>query len=224
MRIAASIPICEEDREWLDQLLSEIERMDVDVAWLLNNCSEETITTIKRFRKTVATYEYNGSYHNCLRNYPLEALDQLGYDWALQWDSDEIWEPKAPSKLRNVLASNPLAPMFQIKMAHLWGDDQVMTSFAAERDRIFNLKYKWVYMDKVVAGPTCLTSIKERMADLWMIHYGYSTPERRLQHKNRWDRNHGKSVGKNPYSLWKTISDPLFKPELLGYNEFISAL
>src|SRR3990167_3748389 len=100
MKIGASIPICGRDEEWLDQLLPEIERMDVDVAWLLNRCGKEMTDRIRAFPRTVALHSYDGIYHNCLRNYPMEHLVTQGYDWMLQWDADETWEPRAPEKLR----------------------------------------------------------------------------------------------------------------------------
>lgn len=225
MKIGAAICLCEQDAYYLPPLFNEIERMDVDVAWLLNNCSQETIEKINNFPRTVGSYIYNGSFHNCLRQYPLDILKKEGYEWCIQWDADETWEPNASQKLRKVLKDQK---MITVKMAHIWqkeGRHYITTDWASERDRIYNLHYDWVYLSRVVAGATLLgVSFEPEIVDVWMIHWGYMTQTKRLQHKARWDANHGKSVGKNPYGQWKTITEEGYEPHLTLYTEFIKTL
>ena len=139
---------------------------------------------------------------------------------------DETWEPKAPEKLREALKDQK---MVTVRMAHVWekGENKFVTmDWASERDRIFNLKHNWGYLHKVVAGPTLLDEMTPTMqtADIWMIHWGYSTAEKRKAHKIRWDLNHGHSVGKNPYGMWKTINELGYEPKLTDYQKFIKML
>ena len=210
---------------YLPQLLAEIGRLEVDVAWLANNCSEASKAKLGRFKRTVGIYSYDGPFHNCLRQYPLDILKSAGYDWAIQWDADETWEPSAPKKLRKFLKDQAL---IQVRMAHAWeknGKDYLTTDWAAERDRIYNLKYRWVYTQRVVAGATCLDGeVEVSQVNLWMIHWGYSTDKKRQQHKVRWNLNHGNSVGKNPYGMWDTITQEGYEPKLEGFESFISKL
>lgn len=224
-KIAASIPVCEEDKDYLDMCFAEIARMDVSVAWLANNCSEETLQKLRDFRRTVGVSVQDGYFNNCMRNYPMEILQNLDFDWMLQWDVDETWEPKAPGKLRSVLADQQ---MLQVRMGHVWMKDNetyITTDFSSERDRVYNLKYPWMYLSKVVAGPTCMNSPNNPTpVPVWMVHWGYSTLEKRQTHKQRWDVNHGRSVGKNPYGHWQTISQPDYEPKLTPFDEFIDKL
>lgn len=224
IRIGAAICICEEDSVYVDGLLSELERMRVDVAWLANNCKLETVDKLRAFPRTVSVTNFSGSFHNCLRNYPFEALEN-GYDWIIQWDADEIWEPKAPRKLRNILKNQQ---MIQVRMAHVWeqnGEKFITLDMGDEKDRIYNTQYKWRYLQRVVAGPTNFDEdLRPSKADIWIIHDGYSTPEKRQFHKERWNRLHGQSVGRNPYGHWNRITDHDFRPTLIPYDEFVSKL
>jgi len=220
--IGAAIPICEKDSVYLDTLLPEIERMGVDVAWLANNCSEKTVDKLKRFKRTISVDVHDGSFNNCMRQYPLDALKKAGYEWMLQWDADETWEKFAPGKLRRLLKDQK---MITVRMAHVWEMEDgryVTMDWSTERDRIYNLKYSWVYNSAVTAGPTCLDEeVKNGYPEnVWMIHWGYSTDEKRKSHKIRWDTNHGRSIGKNPYGQWNTITEEGYVPNLVSYEQF----
>ena len=225
MKIGAAICICEADTYLLAPLFNELQRMDFDVAWLANNVSQETLDKLKNFPNTVECVIYNGSFHNCLRQYPLDILKLHGYDWCVQMDMDEIWEPKAPQKLKKILKDQK---MITVRMAHIWqkeGRHYVTTDWASERDRIYNLKYDWVYLSKVVAGASLIGDNPDpKVEDIWMIHFGYMSPELRRRHKIRWDANHGKSVGKNPYGMWDTITQEGYEPKLTLYTEFLDSL
>src|SRR3990167_8330804 len=205
-RLGVAICICEEDAHYLDQLLPELERIKADVAWLANNCSGETKGRIYDFGRTVAMTEFDGSFHNCLRNYPFEALEKR-CDWILQHDADETFEPKFLEKLKYALDGQM---MLSVKMCHVWEEDgkrYLTTDMGDEKDRLYNTKYKWRYLQKVVAGPTNFDAeLEPEKSDLWIIHWGYSTSEKRSFHKQRWDRLHGKSVGRNPYGHWNRIT------------------
>lgn len=224
MQIGAAIPICEKDAHYLPVLLPEIERMQVDVAWLANNCSEETIEKLASFSRTVAVEVYDGIFHNSLRQYPLDELKAKGYDWCIQWDADETWEELAPQKLTDLLTTQQLV---QVRMAHVWekdGKNYVTTDWAAERDRIYNLKYNWFYTSRVIAGATLLDEpVITTPLDIWMLHWGYATAERRAYHKTRWDRIHGNSAGKNPYGMWDTITQEGYEPKLLDFDDYYKA-
>ena len=221
LKLGAAIPICEQDTAYLGVLLPEIERMGMDVAWLANNCSTGTVERLRGFSRTVGVHEHHGSYNNCLRNYPMEILKAKGCDWLVQWDADELWEPEAPERLRAAIKDQKA---ITVRMGHIWGES-VTTDWASERDRLYNLKYPWIYTDKVIAGARLLDQEwTPEVVDVWMIHYGYSTPELRKSHKIRWDLNHGHSVGKNPYGQWNTINQENYTPNLVEYSEFISGL
>jgi hypothetical protein len=228
MRIVASIPICEEDVGYLPSLFTEIERMDVDASWVMNNCSPETVERIRSFSRTVWQREFNVSFHNCLRNFSLEAVE-LSYDWLIQWDADETWEPDAPEKIRKMLSQKGNYGLVPVRMAHAWdkdGETYFTTDWAAERDRIYNMdkRYRWRYLNRVTAGPTNLYGGDERPKDplnLWMLHWGYQTKEKRDFHKKRWDKLHGISMGKNPYGQWSTITQAGYEPHLIDYKTLI---
>lgn len=214
MRIGAAICICEQDAHYLPALLPELERMNVDVAWLANNCSDETVKILNDFTRTVGVHRHEGIFNNCLRNYPLDILKKAGYDWCIQWDADEMWEKDAPQKLQTILRDQIL---IQVRMAHVWEKDGnwLTTDWASERDRIYNLKYQWLYLQRVVAGATLIDAeLITTPEDIWMIHWGYSSKEKREHHKKRWDRIHGNSTGKNPYGMWDTITQEGYEPKL----------
>jgi hypothetical protein len=209
---------------YLDQLLPEIERIGADVAWLANLCSDATIKRLHDFPRTVSVTVMNVSFHNCLRNYPFEALEK-DHDWVMQMDADETLEPNAQEKLAFALGKQP---MLKMKMAHVWeadGKRYLTTDMGDEKDRLYNTTYKWRYLQKVVAGPTNFDiEVNPEQSNIWVIHWGYSTPEKRSFHKQRWDRLHGRSVGRNPYGLWSAINDPSFAPEIVPYDDFIKKL
>ena len=231
LRVGAGIPLCEEDVEYLPQLFAEIERMDVEVAWLLNNCSPETIQRVREFKRTYWWREFNGDFHNCLRNFPLEAMEH-DFDWFIQWDADETWEPGAPEKLRQILNTHKQYGLIQVRMAHAWeheGEMLYTTDWASERDRVYNMSkdFRWRYLSKVIAGPTNLFNgdcRTENPVNLWMLHWGYSTNEKRQHHKRRWDRLHGISVGRNPYGQWDTITKSGYVPDLITEKKLFETI
>ena len=224
-KIGFAIPICEQDKDYLQIILPEIKRMGGDVSWLANDCSEETIKQLKDFERTVSIDIKDGSFNNCMRNYPMEALKKKGYEWCIQMDMDETWESDAPGKLRRILKDQKL---IQVRMGHVWeknSEKYITTDWASIRDRIYNLKYEWYYMDRVVAGAKTLDDKYEpTLENIWMIHWGYSTQEKRLKHKARWDANHGHSAGKNPYGQWKTITQEGYEPKLIHFDDFLKEL
>ena len=57
-KIGAAIPICEQDKDYLPVIFSELDRLDVDVSWLANNCSPETIKNLLSFERTKGIREY----------------------------------------------------------------------------------------------------------------------------------------------------------------------
>lgn len=233
-RIGAYVMFCEEDTKWLDGFFKNAEMVGVDIAWQLDNCSEETVKKIKEFKHTVWIKEETEPFLECFRRNPFNALKELGYDWAFHWDIDERWDISSDLQKDFDDADKKGAVSVFFPMFTAWDDKlRVDTIFKPHthqsqtlRQRAYKTSENWVWRGKIVVSPYLIQdgenylAYKRHYGNSPMVHYGCVSKEIREHHKERWDKNYTRAVGNQPYDFWKYINDEEVEVELADYKDF----
>lgn len=218
LNICVFTAVCEDDAQWVDQYLKEIERLNLDFVIYLDRCSDETKGKLQQHKNCKGFYSQDDHTQefNETRKQKVFDLIPKTYDWALAWDIDETWECKAVDKLSTL----PEADYIDVEWVNLWEDNQhirVGDGFGPRpRTKLYSMKYPWKFTSPVVNGPY-LHEKKDQIPgriDLVCIHHGLKTKELRHQHKERWDRIYTKAIGGNPYKLWESAVDETIIPNV----------
>jgi hypothetical protein len=212
MNICAFTAVCEEDRDWLRQYIWEAERLEMPFVILLDRFSSRP--KILNHRLCVRVLERHGGEFTEQAKQPLlDAVQQLGYSWALAWDVDETYERDFSWKSRNLMGLDVDA--IDTRWLNLWGDVhyvRVDREFCkGHRVKFFNLhNRKWVFDHPITNGPK-LAGRKAKVSNattaLTCLHHGMMTAELRRLHKDRWDRIYSTALrgDPNPYNFWREM-------------------
>lgn len=210
-QVVAVIPIHQRDADlYLDQLMAEITRLDWDATWHLNGLAPEVVVRIANWPRTVgySLARSNDPFVDIDRNYALKMAMESGAPWISPHDADETLEPNAPEILKELLKT---PAHIVTKWYNIWKVDseglhiRMDGQFFGYKARFYHTGgYKYcyrmnsasVYPDKGYDWPPRVDS------GLRILHWGFSTPESRLWHFNRWD-------GKINSSYWKGLVDPV---------------
>lgn len=236
-RVGAYVMICEKDAYLLDSFFDNARMMDVDVAWQLDHCSDETKEKIKNFERTVYVKEEdNQPYLEKFRRNPFMALRSQGYTWAFHWDMDERWDISAKDKFYKDIdeADKNDCKSIRFPMYHAWdGRLRIDTIFKPDtfgtqtmRERMYKCSVgDWNWLDPITVPPTFLikgvpTDYKTHIGTAPIIHYGNDKKEMREFHKKRWDENYKRAVGRQPYGFWDYITDEKIEVTLADYKDY----
>lgn len=236
--IGAAVVVNEVDaKRWFGQLLPELTRFDVRVAWVLDSCSDETKKIVHEFPLTVGVKEMEGEvFKEKWRGHAVQPLRDAGCKWVILWDSDDTFAPNAPDIFRKTLENEtrPVGYVRRVNIVTQDGKDYIRTdgpfkfgcgSTQVNRMILYNLGYDLKWMDDVTHGPYTFKDgliVDERFqVEAYSVHWGLRDHDLRVQHKERWDFNYTKAIGRNPYGLWNLVLDDTITPTLEPYDDWI---
>lgn len=224
--VVAYTSICEEDRDWIDQYLSEIERLNINFVIHFDRCSEGTKKRLWTHPRCLAQDAQDNPEIEFTEQHKQGVFNQIvsmpDVNWALAWDIDETWEHDAPQKLRDIGKSGDY-DYIDCPWLNLWDGPQhirIDGPFASgHRVKLHNLRgsYKWVFNHPITNGPSAYASEANHYiavtsdmlmlgkADLVCLHHGMMTPELRRFHKARWDRIYNTALrgDQHTYGFWR---------------------
>lgn len=240
MKIAAFTPFCSADAHYIPRYLAEVERLDVHFSVHIDRMRDgyEELVHHPRcvgFTKHSGDEEYTEQH----KQGALEILQEQGFDWAVHWDADEVWERDAPAKLRRSCESE--LDHQQVTWVNAWGDInhiRVDTIFAyPPRVKLYNLQHdprtgrrrRWFFDHPITYGCKMVDNTGRVMhgigdyalSDLVCIHTGYMTRELRLYHKERWDRIITTAVGNQPLKTWEYVCNEEQFPATVVPNPYV---
>lgn len=237
-RIVVCIPICQVDADrWLTRLLANLSKVPVGVAWYGDQIEADTVERIWEFAQTIGIALQSNkheTYAERCRNYPMEMAVELGAEWMLRMDSDEQIVVEDWPIIEDAIRQEPRA--WKLHWYNVWLESMPLPMIRFDppfqpahnyRVVLHPLKgYKWEFRPGSVASAYCDKAIEERMCDARLLHYGFSTPDLRKMHKERWD----KLYSPNPYGMWNAACDEKKMAWLwpwmpwLGHIEYTSLL
>jgi hypothetical protein len=225
-------------KRWFGQLLPELTRFDVKVAWILDHCSKETKQIVNDFPLTVGVKLRDGKeeiFREKWRQDGLEPLRKAGCKWALLWDTDDTFYGNAPDIIKKAVEGET-RPAGLIRRISIWDVDgqqfvRVDGPFSptgngtqTNRAILYNLDYELIWMDNVTHGPHSFLNGEEVSGEFqveaYSIHWGLKDHELRKEHKIRWDTNYTSAIGRNPYKLWDYTLDESITPEYIHFSEW----
>jgi hypothetical protein len=204
--------VCEEDKGWIPQFLSEAERLNLPFVVHLDRCRREPFVKSDIERHPLykgASYKDEGEFTEQDKQDALNLVAVLGYDWAMATDIDETYEQEASAKIAEIVKMD--ADLVDVRWLNLWGDKdhvRVDLNFAVgHRVKFYNLRSgKWVFDHPITNGAKLQgREAKVAKADLVCLHAGMMTPELRRLHKERWDRIYSTALrgDPNPLGFWR---------------------
>lgn len=236
--IGAAIVVNEEDaHKWFGQLLPELKRFDLPIAWILDKCSDETKKIVKEFPLTVGVKEIEeGTFREKWRQYAIEPLKAAGCKWVILWDADDTFTEEAPKIIKKTLetATGSVGYVRRLNIVTENGKDFIRVDGPFDQNNngtqvnrmiIYNMGYTLRWMDDVTHGPYCFAEDNQVIDDRFQveahsIHWGLRDKELRLEHKRRWDENYTNAIGRNPYGLWNHVLDETITPVLVPLDEW----
>lgn len=220
MKICIFTSVCEEDKQWTDQYLKEVERLEIPFAILLDRCSDETKAKFNH-PLCVARYEQNEDVEFTERlKQKIFDLIPKEFEWALALDIDEVLEKDAKSKLNDL----PDCDFIDFTWVNLWEDDKHLRIGIGlgprSRLKLYNLKNTWRWIDSVTNGAYIVKGDEivrgeGKLIDVVCVHHGLKTKELRLKHKEKWDRIYTNAISRNPYKLWDVVLDESLEHEII---------
>lgn len=234
--ICAFTSVCLEDERWVGQYVSEAERLDLPFVVLLDRCPSlfSEFFRSKRCVDILIRPEDSPEFDETCKQPLIERVRGLGFEWAMGWDVDETYEPRARERLDEIDDSG--YDYVQCTWVNLWGDDRhlrVDGPFAfCPRYKFYRLSprdssdmYGWRFGHKITNGAKHTTRIelKTWRSPLVCIHHGMKTRELREQHKERWDRIYSTALrgDPNPYKFWAYALDEENHPPVIVDNPYV---
>ena len=225
--IAAFSSICEEDSIWIEQYLSEIERLKMPFYIHFDRCSPKTKRTLSAHSLCRGTTNQDDPRTEFDETHKQQVMDLLqnhrNYDWALAWDVDETFARNAPEKIPEAIRVR--ADCINVKWVNVWNSpDRIRIDGpfgSGHRCKLYDLRdgRRWRFTNRVVNGAKLfrgkdeVAGTESRVHELVWLHWGMMTRELREAHKDRWDRIYGKAVGRNPYGFWNyALNEDEFPP------------
>ena len=226
--------VCGEDTSWIDGYLIQMNYHRIPFAMHFDRVTDSVKQRVIEHPYCVAYTEQNCQTIEFDETHKQAILDKvigLKFDWAMSLDIDERLEENFWLRWVNLRSSELIKELdtvdiVNIRYLHLWNDVYHYRTdgpFAIhKRASIIRLRKDstWTFTTKVTNGPKLLRDGKvfeaeyASMDDLIVFHHGLMEPERRLFHKDRWDRIYTKAVGNNPYGFWKYATDETIEPQL----------
>lgn len=213
-QVVAAIPVCEPDAVlWLDRLLANLASVGVGVAWFLDNVSDLTFQKVESFPNTIGWGKLDDPsvpFREIHRQHPLNLAVRAGAEWMLRMDVDEELEPNAAVVMAPLLSAKCA---WKARWYNVWRETTPLPLIRFDppfrpadnyRVCLHPLRdYQWQFRPTAVASAYCNREIATEWSDLRLIHRGFSTPELRRMHKERWDRLYAP----NPYGMWNAACD-----------------
>lgn len=219
MRIGMFLSIYEKDMRWFPQFTKQAEILGYPVSWFADHLSKESLKRIKDWKLTHFVHNnQTQQFDERSKGFALKGLN--GFDWAIQMDSDETWQDGAKELIEKSLLENPdgyiaNCPMVQVHTKdgkHYRRTDPYFTvGTESKRDRIYNLKHKWAWLDPFTNGAYRMVdgvpadSTPSFKCEAETAHWGYSTWDLCDEHKETWDRVYMNAGGRNPYNFYEGI-------------------
>ena len=238
--IGAIVVVNEVDAQrWFPQLLPELTRFGVKVAWVLDHCSDATRATVEAHPGTVgvSTHERDGElFLERWRQEGLAPLRAVGCNWAMLWDADDTFTHHAPGRIRAALEGETRGSAYvrRISIQREHGVDYVRTDgpfdprkggSQVNRVILFNLAYELRWMDNITHGAYTFKdgvhTQEVAQVEAYSVHWGLMDRELRESHKTRWDVNYPAACGRNPYGLWNYVLDPANTPRLYPLKSWL---
>lgn len=235
MSVAAYTSVCEADARWVEQYLTEIERMGTPFAIHLDKCGHDLRRRLISHSMCIGnTSESSLPFNEKHKQGILDIVADKGYDWAMPWDIDETWDKNAPATLREL--EKTTADYLMLGWVNLWDNPQTLRidgPFKNLREKLYNLRSgPFKYLSTIVNGPKLMHRQRyERRTDVicarrWemvCLHWGFLTRELREEHKQRWDAIYAEPIcgGKNPYGIWDWALNEKDYPPRLCPNEYL---
>lgn len=233
--ICAFTSICQEDEQWVDQYLAEVDRLKMDFCIHFDRCNSNLKSRLLTSCFCVgwtAQEDHDVEFTEQHKQGVFNDVVRLGYQWAMAWDIDETYDRDAPEKLKSL--KNVQQDMAQTYWVNLWDDPRYVRVdgpfLMSKRIKFYRLgEKKWKFDHPITNGakayhdgwpiPTTYAGPGE-IGNLTCLHWGMLTKELREQHKERWDRIYGKAVGSNPYGFWQIAVDDSITPILVRHGYF----
>lgn len=224
--------ICEGDVRWVNQYLTEIERLGLPFAIHFDRCSDATKSMFDGHQLCIGVTQQDNhqiEYDERAKQGVLDLLAEKRFRWALHWDMDETYEKDAVAKLDLIRKSS--CDAIDTPWLNLWEDPQHIridgtfgSGALSKRTKFYRLNngIRWKLRSDIVYGPSAIgRDAVEGFIDLVCLHWGYMTQELREMHKRRWDHNYGTARGTtNPYGTWQLLVDNSIVPEVVD-NKFL---
>lgn len=221
MKIGVFVAVCDADFEWVRQF---VQSSPWPIALYGDNLSRENWQKILALKPLIVeAVDGKGIFSEKSKQQAFNILVDRGYDWAVQMDIDETWEQGAADIVEASLAENPDGHIGQCNMVHVIQregelfirQDPYYSTGGREgsRDRIYNMRYKWRWVDPLTNGAYPLNengSVQENVATIFAtgattVHWGYMTHNLRVAHRRKWDDVYIKAAGRNPYKSYDTL-------------------
>ena len=229
-QVVAIVPIHQRDADlYLNQLFKEFDRLDWDVVWHINNMDKETTSKIIDHPRTLGySLSLDGVFVDSDRNAAVEIAQSSGAPWISPHDADETLEPCAPTMLQDMLKRKH---HYVVRWYNIWEvkeDGTLMIrvdgAFMGYKARFYPVN-PWKYEYRGVASLYPVGNNWCPREDSWLriLHWGFSTPESRQWHYNRWD-------GKVSSNYWKMLVLPEFHAQCqlkafdpnVSHHEFVT--
>jgi hypothetical protein len=214
VQVTACIPVCQPDADrWLTQLLDNLSQFPLGVSWYCDNLDHDTLGRIYDHPQTVGYADYQGPdpYSERCRNHPYWIARDCGARWMLRMDADETLVSHDWPMAEYHMAQTPLQ-VYKYRWYNVWQHAlpqpliRVDPPFRPQDNYRVVLHplqgFGWDWKRPAVASAYCDREVKEVQTDLRILHWGFSTPELRRFHKDRWDKLYALGGRPNPYGMW----------------------
>lgn len=206
-------PICQEDFDlWVDQFLANVERLGLEVAWYADGLLSSSALWLGAQRSTVGVVTGPPMLElgERVREATMEVARRSGAEWWVRLDSDERLEPNDWDEAVKLMEGVTTPTAFDCPWYNFWNTsstlvmaDQHMSPRFNTRRTLHCMKWgtRWHFPYHRVASAYSSAPVEIKPCDLRVLHYGFSTPELRAKHKERWD----KIYDPNPYGMWDSV-------------------
>lgn len=239
--VCAFTSILDEDCVWIDQYLKEVDRLGMPFAVHFDRCSADTKRKLRHAHRVGWTSQDDPDveFDETHKQAVFDLVVRKGFDWALAWDVDEVFEKGAVDRCRQLCSLTNYDQM-TVRWLNLWENDhhvRVDGPFSVvDRVKWYNLRsQRWKFNHVVINGARAVDEwgipyevpgrpsrreMRLYNSELVMLHHGLKTEALRLQHKDRWDRIYGR-VGGNPYKIWQYAVNEKEYPPVVESHDYL---
>lgn len=233
MKIGIFTAVCEKDFVWFPQFARQAEILGYPVAFFADKLSSESLEKLRAWKGTHFVHD-NQTEQFTERSKEKAFKGLIGFDWAIQMDIDETWEAGAKELIEKAVSEHPEDHIGNCRMITVTRSEeglfQRMDKYftngrESARERIYNLKYEWHWIDPITCGAylfednKVITECRIFQCEAASVHWGYSTFDLCDEHKEKWIDVYTKAIGRMPYEAYNMLTDRAYEFEKIPLDK-----